>query len=186
MDALDVEQLYFDWLYRIVCGGDYSRGLSWHKLIRKLYVREFVYALDMDANREDDGIDLRYRFAYEMGDEKLADYLENDPCSILEMMVALSFRCEEQIMGDPEDEHPDRWFFEMIENLGIDDMDDDHYDDGVVDHILDIFINREYQDNGQGGLFWIRDTNGRDLRYVEIWYQLMWYLEATEYQDRRE
>ena len=96
----------------------------------------------MDENRFADGINLRYRFADELGysREQIALYLNDKPCSILEMMIALSIRCEEQITGDMEEgDHPDRWFWLMINNLGLTNMVDDYFDLNYVDHRIDIF-----------------------------------------------
>jgi len=52
--------------------------------------------LPMDGNRAEDGIDLRYRFGYEKEYEgsTIASYLDNSPCSVLEMLIALAFRAK--------------------------------------------------------------------------------------------
>jgi len=80
----------------------YSRRLSYQKLLRHLHNIDFQYMLPMDGNRAEDGIDLRYRFGYEKEYEgsTIASYLDNSPCSVLEMLIALAFRCEEHIMTD--------------------------------------------------------------------------------------
>ena len=54
-------------------------------------------------------------------------------------------------------------------------MSDSRYNEREVDRILDIFLNRTYEANGRGGLFTIEDCP-YDLRAVDIWYQMMWYL----------
>ena len=66
-------------------------------------------------------------------------------------------------------------FWSMINNLGLNRMDDESYDSFEVEDRLDIFMNREYKPDGTGGLFKLRKTR-HDLRNVEIWYQMMWYL----------
>ena len=58
----------------------------------------------------------------------------------------------------------------------VDMMTDDIYDRDLVKHKLDIFLHREYEPDGKGGLFYIRDC-AEDLREVEIWAQLCWYLD---------
>ena len=68
-----------------------------------------------------------------------------------------------------------QWFWGMMRSLGLSSMLDHIYDAEKVDKILDVFLNRCYEPNGAGGLFTIRGCK-KDLRYVEIWYQLMWYL----------
>jgi hypothetical protein len=94
------------------------------------------------------------------------------------MMIALSIRIEEDIMDD--DEYGNRigqWFWEMIVSLGLGSMTDEHYDEVYITDVIDCFLNRRYEPNGKGGLFTIRDTKD-DLRDVEIWYQMCWYLNS--------
>jgi hypothetical protein len=92
---------YFDWMYQLVVDDRYSNK-SYRKLFSRLYDTEFTYTIPMDGNRAEDGIDLRYRFGREhlYSDAMVASYLDDRPCSILEMMIALSIRCEERSMDD--------------------------------------------------------------------------------------
>jgi hypothetical protein len=132
----------------------------------------------MDENRAGDGRDLRYRFAYEMGyaTADIRAFLDDGPCSVLEMMTALAARCEEHIMGDPDiGNRISRWFWAMIQNLGLSSMDDEHFDEGFTDRTLARFLAREYGSDGEGGLFMVKNA-GKDMRGIEIWYQMMMYL----------
>ena len=70
-----------------------------------------------------------------------------------------------------------QWFWNMIVNLGLGGMVDALVDIEEVDKIIERFLNREYEPNGRGGLFTI-DNCEEDLREVEIWYQLCWYLDS--------
>jgi hypothetical protein len=171
---------YFDWMYQLVSDRRHSRNNSYRKLLSKLHNIDFTYTIDMDGNRASDGIDLRYRFGYENGYEDyiIASFLDNRPCSVLEMMVALANRCEETIMDDPEiGNRTGKWFWEMVKNLGLESMDDSNFDRDYVLQTIDIFLNRGYERNGKGGLFVIGHPK-RDLRTVEIWYQMNWYLDS--------
>ena len=99
------------------------------------------------------------------------------PCSVLEMMIALALRCD-AFMDDPEiGERTSQWFWDMIINLGLGYMIDEKYDEYVVDEIIRRFLDRDYEPDGKGGLFRIKRCM-YDLREVEIWYQLCWYLDA--------
>ena len=68
-----------------------------------------------------------------------------------------------------------QWFWEMLANLGLSTVTDERYDREFVDEILQIFLDREYKPDGRGGLFVIKNCD-RDLRDVEIWYQMCWHL----------
>lgn len=170
---------YFDWMYKRVCGDTNASRLSYRKLLEHLHTIEFTYILVMDSNRAEDGTDLRYRFAYENNyhGSMVVEYLDDRPCSVLEMMVALANRCEEDIMDDPEmGNRTGQWFWDMIVSLGLYEMNDWNFDPDYVDEVINIFLNREYKYNGEGGLFTVRNCK-QDMRTVEIWYQMCWHLD---------
>lgn len=173
MDEQYLKEEYFAWIVSLVGG----RGHL--KLLHKLDETDFFYVMPMDANREDDGIELRYRFGYECryDDTVIARGLDNRPCSVLEMMAALALRIEENIMDDPDEgDRLKNWFWSMVESLGLAEMDDENFDAKTVEKHLDIFMNRKYRRNGAGGLFTLKFPP-RDMRTVEIWYQMCWYLD---------
>lgn len=168
---------YFEWMYGIVCGEKRFNRYSCRKLLIFLHNTEFVYSIPMDSNRAKDGVNLRIRFADDYDYENILAYL-NTPCSVLEMMIALCIRCEEQIMDDPDvGNRTGQWFWTMIDNLGLISMTDDRFDKRFVQRKIDIFLNRKYDADGKGGLFTVEDCN-YDLRTVEIWYQMCWYLNS--------
>lgn len=164
---------YREWLYDIVCKDLFSKNLSYNKLLSYLSHREFTVIIPKDMNRVKDGVDLRLRYQRITG-----EYINRDkPCSILEMMIALAIRCEESIMDNPAyGDRTTQWFWNMIKNLGLYSMTDNRFDIEYVSSVVDRFLNREYAPNGEGGLFRIKNCK-YDLRDVEIWYQLCWYLD---------
>lgn len=167
---------YFTWMYNMVCT---VTEMTYYDLFGYLNSVEFVPLLSMDANRADDGLGLRYKFGRERGisREDIADAFYGVPCSVLEMMVALANRCEETIMKNPE--YGDRtsvWFWTMINTLGLSDMYDGNFQALKASHIMYIFMNRLYDKDGSGGLFKI-DSNTKDMRETEIWYQMYYYLD---------
>lgn len=181
MTKEELNNAYFEWIYRLVSGEGYSPNLSYRKLLNRLHTIDFVYIIPMDGNRAEDGMDLRYRFGYENGIESplIATYLDCRPCSVLEMMAALSLRLEEQIMDDPDiGNRTGQWFWNMVENLGLGSMYDAEFDRDYVDYIIRKFMERDYEQNGEGGLFTVKNCR-RDLRGVEIWYQACWYLNES-------
>ena len=178
MTESQLNREYFEWMYEIVCNDRYNRNLSYRKLLHYLHDIEFIYIVKRDKNRAIDGIDFRYRFGYECGYSRdlIEDYLDTRPCSVLEMMIALAFSVEEDIMDDSEyGDRTGQWFWNMLVNLGLGSMCDNRFDAKYVDEVINRFLYREYERNGEGGLFTIHDDS-RDMRTAEIWYQTMWYL----------
>lgn len=174
-DAINNE--YFEWLYDIVCHNRYSDRISYRKLLMLLHNIEFIFTLPMDENRANDGEKLRDRFilSNQYGDKEY-DYINDRPCSVLEMMVALAIRCEEDIMDDPKiGDRTGQWFWQMVNSLGIGDLYDSRFDKRAASTIIHKFMHHDYEPNGEGGLFTILDCD-IDLRGVEIWDQLNWYI----------
>lgn len=172
-----IENEYFDWLCDQVCRDRFSKEVSYKKLLTRLHDTTFTYIIPRDRNRAEDGKDLRYRFGLCCGIPHAEDYLDG-PCTVLEMMVALAIRCEENIMDDPEygDRAP-QWFWGMITNLGLGPMTDSNYSRQYVDDCIWRLLNRQYDPDGKGGLFRVRNCK-YDMRKVEIWYQLNYYLDT--------
>ena len=168
-----MENDYFDWMVDIVCGRRYAKSISYRKLLAHLHRIDFRYSIPKDSNRSEDGIDLRRRF-----DRDFAHIYSDVPCSVLEMMIALAIRCEENIMDDPSiGDRTTQWFWGMIKSLRLGDMTDSRYDDRYVESVIQRFLDRNYEPNGEGGLFTIPVCD-YDLRDVEIWIQLCWYLDT--------
>lgn len=160
---------YISWLCEIVKGYGDTEDTSFVKLLRYLHNTPFRYSLPRDANRADDGIRFRSRFS--------DGYSRNEPCSVLEMMIALATRCEETIMTDGSvGDRTAQWFWGMITNMGLGGMTDTNFDERYVREVVEIFLDRQYDPTGKGGLFTVKNCD-RDLREVEIWYQLLWYLD---------
>jgi hypothetical protein len=181
MTRNELNDQYFEWMYQLVLNERYSKSRSYRKLISYLNDISFRFSLPMDDNRSADGIDLRYRFGYEKSYDNriIAQLLDDHPCSVLEMMIALSMRCEENIMANPEvGNRLGQWFWDMLRNLGLIRMDDEHFDQDYVRYRINRMLDREYESNGEGGLFVVKNAR-RDLRSVEIWYQACWYLDEV-------
>lgn len=173
-----INNKYFNWMYKTACDRRFPQYISYRKLFMHLHDTEFRYVLDRDHARYADGLDLRYRFAYLHPDVEDAERNIDGPCSVLEMMFSLAFRCEESIMDNTQlGDRTAQWLWIMITNMGLGSMDDDKYDRQYVDYVLDRFINREYEPDGKGGLFIIKNCE-YDLRDVEIWWQMCWFLNS--------
>ena len=81
---------YFEWLCSIV-KRDRDTKRSYRKLLSFLHSEKFIYVDEYDSNRAADGEQLRWRYVYEAkGCEDILDWEE--PCTVLEMLIALSFQ----------------------------------------------------------------------------------------------
>lgn len=178
---------YLNWLYDTMCGGRNPID-TYYELFKALYDTDFRSYIDMDTNREQDGCELRYRFINTAKDKYSKHYSIDEiekaldkPCSVLELMIALAIRCEENIMSDPSyGNRTQQWFWNMIANLGLHDMQDGSFDKVIFDKIMITFIERRYTYDGKGGLFYVRNCP-EDMRNLEIWKQLFVYLNSFAY-----
>lgn len=168
-----LDEMYLEWLYSQVGDTSYANPThTYWNLLKKLSTKPFVCIVERDTNRVEDGLELRERFLREsrVTGPDVQAWMEL-PCSVLEVMVALSERLAFEGDGEAYE-----WFWEMVRNLGLDDYNDRRrFSNRRVDETLDRFINREYEYNGHGGLFPLYDAK-EDQRKVELRYQQAAYL----------
>lgn len=177
-----LQKEYFEWLYHQVCSDNNYSKLSHRKLLKFLDSVDFIPILPMDDNRRIDGIDFRYQFGYERGysNHLIHELIDTRNCSVLEMMIALAFRVEEQITSNYiYGNRTGQWFWVMIMSLGLGQMDDSRFDEQYCFQVIDNFMRRNFEPNGRGSLF-VLEHPLDDLRKVDIWTQFMWYLSETE------
>lgn len=162
---------YLNWLSEIAIPDADQRDL-YQKLLLGLYSEDFYWSVKNDGNRAGDGENLRWIFEDETG--LICE--KEGPCSVLEMLVALARDCENEIMYDPDEgDRTGIWFWEMIENLGLGEMDDWCFDLDQFDVVMRRFLDRKYGADGDGGPFYICGFRG-DMRRIELWYQLNFYM----------
>ena len=118
-------------------------------LIEELWSTPFRYMTDVDERRVRDA---RYYIRGRFDEDGVLD--ENDvPISVFEMILALSYRCEHDVMGSKGDSNFDYWFWIFMENLGLDRYDDRHFNVDEVDRIIDDWLDGEFDDFGVGSPF---------------------------------
>ena len=179
MTSNKISEDYFEWLLKSVTT---PNAVSYLKLLRHLHSVTFEYSKPCDRNRASDGCDLRWRYAYVTGQdmifERIIKKALDGPCTMLEMMIALAFRCEETIMDDPRyGNRVPQWFWGMIKSMGLDTMDDTRFDAKAVNEILERFVQEKYAKDGSGGLFTVRNFQC-DLKMLDIWTQMCAYLDS--------
>jgi hypothetical protein len=177
-----IDRNYLAWLYQIVDEKDYP---NYWGLLNTLYNFAFVSVNIRDQARESEGFNLRENFIDEGGHLYLEGTINDfysKPISVLEVLVALAIKCDEQVMGDlTKGNRAADWFWRMIKNLGIFGYSDEVYSSEYADYVNDIlenFVSRTYDYDGKGGLFPLKNPPG-DERKTEIWYQMMAYLDEN-------
>ena len=147
-------------------------------LLGQLYNTPFVWVVPNDANRCEDGRDLRHELFNEMAYPELWEKLDEDDVSVLEVLAALAERMSFQ--WDKFSIH--ECFVLYLDNLTLTDF---LYKwtgtaSFVVDDILTDWMSRNIEPNGERGLFPLERPRS-DQRKIEIWYQMAAYLiEAME------
>lgn len=168
-------------MYHTVCDGRYDGAIRYAKLLRYLYSKPFRWSIENDANRAYDGLYLRYQFSIDhhvigYPNENVMDILSEKPCSVLEMMYALAQRMEGFMSNEEYGDRTVQWFWHMVQNLGLGSMIDDRYRENIAELRVERLLDRAYAPSGYGGLFTVKHP-AKDMRDVEIWYQMCWYLD---------
>ena len=150
--ALDIDIMtgYHDYLCDLM-RLDLPEHRKYTELMYDLDDKEFFWLHPMDENRDIDAFDLRKEYLRENGIDDFNGLSE--PRSCLEVLAAFSRRIEIEITGEPGNDHIERWFWVMLDNLGLLEFDDRHYNHGLVEHILDVWLTRNYKNDGNGGIF---------------------------------
>lgn len=173
----DIWEAYGSWLIQHV--GLKKRGYS--KLFQRLHNTHFYYTHPMDSNRSVDGMCLRDVFLDEVDLHKnLISFPTSSmgDCSVLEMLVALAIRCDNEYIGDPKNPRPDQFFWQMCENLGLDRFKNAGFSkkkEAELDDILQNWMYRKHGSDGVGGLFPVKNPKNNH-REIEIWKQMMEFL----------
>ena len=168
---------YHDYLFNMVD----SPYVENHTVLLDILCRtDFRWSVPNDDNRALDGTEIRYNYQEEFS----IPYAEIEellllPCSVIEVICGLAIRMDE-IMRDPVEPHINRWFWELIGNLGLLEFSDQSYKKGAwspldVKKILDIFMDRTYDELGRGGLF-PRICCDKNQKEVELFSQMNGYI----------
>lgn len=173
---------YFEWLCFLV-NADMER---YSELLFQLHDTDFVWCLELDESRANDGLELRKEY-YEMTGDDWVMLMEK-PCSVLEMLVALARRMDDMLMDDNTASRVPVWFWEMVKNLGLKKYknvvmlvgnDDDLYG---IQTILHMWMTREFEFDGVGSVFPLQNP-ASDQRDATIVRQLNAYVLENYIED---
>lgn len=165
---------YNRWLRGLV--DDRRSSPSYDILFDMAFVIRYEYSVPNDHNRAEDGLKLRERFEYETS-IKLPDLGE---CRILEFLIALAIRLNESVYDNRNPNREPEWFWTLINNLELDEYNDEYNFHRIHTGIESIFRclnNRLYNADGTGGGVFPLENPKENQQDVEVWYQMMAYLQ---------
>lgn len=171
-----MDELWDDYLQYLIWRGGLEKMIQYEKLFDILHHIDFTWIIERDDNRAEAGICLRdnYDIPYDFTEEEIDEFM-NRRCSVLEMLLALAIKVDDDIIGDPAEEHPEKFFMEMIKNLGLDKFKGDRYSKYGVIKIVNNWLNRNFNRDGTGSPFPVK-RNHKDQRRLEIWDQMNAYI----------
>lgn len=178
-----LDSIYEGWLLEKVC--DKMTAIRYKTLFSMLYQTpvNLNNMKELDCNRTEDGRMLRFRFENEHNDilgifpKSDLTHFEDCSCSLLELMIALSLRMEEQIIGNINyGDRTGQWFWEMLTNLGVGYMTDDRFNVSEYHRCVSNFMNYEYDTDGKGCLFRSEHKTIFEMQMLDVWYQMCEHL----------
>ena len=164
---------YFDFLSNIVIDND-----NYDLLLMHLHKIEYYSLIPNDDNRGEDGKRLREIFLDNEGPQG-PFCLPEGSCTVLEMLIGLSFRMENELKCGPCGTSASECFWLFMQNLNLNWAHNNDYfqndGDNSVAKIVWAVLERKYERNGEGGIFPLKQTR-KNQRKVEVWYQMQEYL----------
>lgn len=159
---------YYCWLLEKigVLHGEYEQYLL---LMQYLYSREYEYMLEMDSNRASGGLALRDLYATEAG--IYVEDVKDGPCVGLEMLISMAMHMCDYTSIPVKD-----CFWELMKNLDLLQYTDDEYCEPAIASRIDIWLYRQYGDDGIGSLFPMSNDPIPGYSSMETWNQMHKYI----------
>lgn len=177
----NLDDPYFEWLYSKIAATNVKNPERTHRLLAEdLHRKVFRWHVPNDDNRAADGIQLRHEFISDT-DYDTDTQFWSDPCSFLEMTIALARRIAYDVYSGDPDDGASHWVWTLLSNIDIAKYSDAQYTQeavNAVEEALEAVIDRTYLASGRGGLFPIKHPT-KDMRNIELWYQMSEYLLET-------
>lgn len=170
---------FFMYEYNIITTEETYDKKGAREICTLLNLEPFIPSNKMDDARIDEIKTLKERF-------QIDNDLTNDEIKVLiwqeptwfDVLVALSYRIEHEVMTDPDEgDRTAKWFWCMIDNLGLRNisLDIDSPEESSIHDAIDRLKDRTYDQNGSGGLFPLKGKK-TDQRRVGLWNQAQAWL----------
>ena len=153
LEKNQVAHEYHRWLISLV-DPDGVFETNYRSLMSLMDKTSYYYVLPLDKNRYLDGIAMRDRYDYEVNRSRwdVLDVLGDKECSILECLVAVFCRYSDDILVEPgENSLAPELFYVSLENLGLLDQDDEHFDIAKSSEILEKWCEKRVYILSHGG-----------------------------------
>ena len=162
-----LHEQYFEWLLFKVT--DPKQPREFGMMYKELASTPFEARVGRDSNLIEHCEYMRQDY-YDEAEFMHQNYdIEDGPITLLEIMVNLSIKAED-IMQGFDGVNCERWFNDMLENSGLIFYTDHRFSTVGARHKIKKIIDRTYEWNGRGGLFYIPVLDEKnDLREVELW-----------------
>lgn len=178
---------YFSWLLDIIEHEQQEK--SYLLMLGELYDTDFevLSTVPRDQNRAFDGLRLRDLFLDSVGysiETSFYIFSDKKTCSILEMIIGISKRMNDELMTEIGDDKTAQYFWEICQNLGLLYYDDDKFVDNFywncgydVGEICKKLCLRKYKPDGtNGGMFPMPGNTRINQKKTEIWFQMQEYI----------
>lgn len=169
----DILEEYQAWLVDFV-----SDGLPEHRnygyLLHDLGCKEFTWTLLMDEQRDIDGLYLRRDFMNKYHIDMDSSFYKM-PRSVFEVLAAFSRTIEIQITGTQEYDNFSRFFWIMLDNLGLLKYSDERYNVNKVYEILDNWMGHFSDESDNPNIFPLKNSK-TDKSKIDMWYRMQFWL----------
>lgn len=173
MSRSSAENDYLTWLVKQM---NIVEGKNYGMLLRELYRHEFYSVIKYDEDRGADGIVLRRTWADEFG---YGGSLDFGPPRVLETIIGISLRIEDQIFGGPWADEWDykRVFWDLINNLNLMDFDGvlSSSDYTYIASVLEAFLSKSVTCDVFVNIFHFSEEK-RNIRKMNLWGQMHLYI----------
>ncbi len=171
---------YFLWLCDLI-HADMDR---YSELCYTLHNIDFIWALELDEDRAEDGLSLRRKYYEQDSSEDWVMLLEK-PCSVLEALIGIARRTNYILEDDTSTDMSFMYFWEFVKNLGLKRYSNirllDRFGRTVSDALYDIqiicdrWMSRNFEPDGSNSPFPLRNPS-RDQRFQTINSQMNSYV----------
>lgn len=185
-DITKVRGLYFTFLKEKIRTYIDDRE-NYNYVLRTMHMIPFLSLVPNDENIIEWGLEGRraFSYAYPIYDEDMLVEFLPPQCSMLEAVIYMAEQTDRNIVREERlyYDGTDEIFWEMVlDNLGLREYTDDKATSSrrcidQIEVILRHFNERDYEPDGKGNIFWLREPrNGIDMRRIQIWEQMWAYV----------